>query len=123
MRCVICNDLFYIKRRILDLFSTKKEYVCNKCYKKYPISLGYEPIQLDKYKCVIVSMFDRKYKIEYNGFIQEYNKLFLANYNRKGYHAMFLDHIDLDDDFLEMMDMYSKLLKSNLAILCFSMKE
>jgi hypothetical protein len=54
-------------------------------------------------------------------YIENYSKL--ANFNRKGYHAMFLDHIDLDDDFLEMMDMYSKLLKSNLAILCFSKKE
>ena len=123
MRCVICNELFYIKRRILDLFKTEKEYVCNRCYKRYPINLNYEAIQLDKYKCVIISMFNKKNRIEYNGFVKEYSKLFISNMYRKGFHAIFLDHVILNDDFLEIMDMYSKLLKKNLAILCFTMKE
>ena len=123
MRCVICNELFYIKRRILDLFKTEKEYVCNRCYKRYPINLNYEAIQLDKYKCVIISMFNKKNRIEYNGFVKEYSKLFISNMYRKGFYAIFLDHVILNDDFLEIMDMYSKLLKKNLAILCFTMKE
>ena len=122
MRCVICNELFYIKRRILDLFKTDKEYVCNRCYKRYPINLKYEAIQLDKYKCVIISMFNTRNRIEYNGFFKEYTKLFISM-NRDGFHALFLDHIKLNDDFLEIMDMYSKLLKRNLAILCLTMKE
>ncbi len=123
MRCVICNDLFYIKRRILDLFSTNKEYICNKCYSKYPITLKYEAIQLDRYKCVIISMFKKRSRIEYNGFVKEYSKLFIANLKRDGYHAIFIDHIKLTEEFLETMDIYSKLLDSNLAILCFSMYE
>jgi hypothetical protein len=123
MRCVICNELFYIRRNILDLFNTKKEYVCNRCYKKYPIVLNYEAIQLDKYKCVIISMFKKRNRIEYNGFVKEYTKLFISNMERTGYHAIFLDHIYLSDDFLEIMDMYSKLLNSNLAILTFTVKE
>lgn len=123
MRCVICNEIFYIKRKILDLFKSDKEYVCNKCYKRYPIDLKFEPIQLDKYKCVIISMFKTRYRIEYNGFVKEYTKLFISNMYRDGYHALFFEHIILNDDFLETIDMYSKLLKKNLAILCFSMKE
>ncbi len=123
MRCIFCNELFYIKRTILDLFNTDKEYICNRCYKRYPINLTYEAIQLDKYECVIISMFKKRYKIDYNGFYKEYSKLFMANYIREGYHAMFFSHIKLTEDFLELIDAFSKLLDSNIAILCFSITE
>ncbi len=123
MRCVICNDIFYIKRRLLELFNTEKVYICNKCYKKHPIDFKYEAIQLDKYECIILSMFKKRERIEYNGFFKEYSKVFIANMNRKNYHALFFDHIILNDNTLEILDSYSKLLQSNLIVLCFSMKE
>lgn len=120
MRCRICNDFFYIRRGLLDLFKTKEEYICNKCYKAYPIHLSYEAIQLDKYNCVVLSMFSKKYKIDYNYFIKEYSKIFQANLNREGFHLLFFDHLDLDDYTLLLLDAISKLHSSNLIILCFS---
>ena len=74
MVCGICGEFFYIRRSLLDLFKTKKEYICNRCYKKYPIHIGYEAIQLDLYNCIIISMFERKERIEYNAFFKEYGK-------------------------------------------------
>ena len=123
MRCVICNDIFYIKRRLLELFNTEKVYICNKCYKMHPIDFKYEAIQLDKYECIILSMFKKRERIEYNGFFKEYSKLFIANMHRNGFEALFFDHIKLDDDTLEILDAYSKLLRSNIIILCFSATE
>ena len=123
MRCIICNDLFYIKRSLLKLFNTDKEYICNKCYKRYPIVLHYEAIQLEKYNCVVLAMFKKHERIEYNGFYKEYSKLFIANMHRKGFKALFLNHIKLDDDTIELFDAYSKLLRSNIIILCLSIEE
>ena len=123
MRCVICDNLFYVKRNILELFKTDKEYVCNRCYKKYPINLKFEAIQLDKYNCVILSMFNKRDKIEYNGFFKEYSKLFIANMHRKEFKALFFDHLKLNDETLELLDAYSKLLRSNIIILCLSATE
>ena len=60
MICRICGDIFYVRRGILDLFKSKEELICNKCYKKYPIHLSYEVCQLDKYNCVILPMFSKK---------------------------------------------------------------
>ncbi|MBQ9900471.1 MAG: hypothetical protein IJM36_05030 [Acholeplasmatales bacterium] len=120
MRCVICNDLFFIKRNILELFHTQKEYICNRCYKRYPINLRYEAIQLEKYNCVILSMFKKTERIEYNGFYKEYSKLFIANMHRKGFKALFFNHIRLNDETLEVFDAYSKLLRSDIIILCLS---
>jgi hypothetical protein len=123
MLCRICGEYFYIRRGLLDLFQTKEEYICNKCYKKYPIHLSYEGVQLDKYTCVILSMFDKKYKIDYNLFIKEYTKIFKANQNRKGYQLLFMNHMDLDDSSLEVLDAISKLFESNLIILCLSVRK
>lgn len=122
MVCRICGDIFYVKRGILDLFKSKEEYICNKCYKKYPIHLSYELCQLDKYSCVILPMFQKKYYIDYNAFIKEYSKIFIANMNRKGFKLLFFNHLDLSDiSSLEALDAITKLLSSNLIILCFSL--
>ena len=122
MVCKICGDIFYIRRGLLDLFNTKEELICNKCYKKYPIHLSYEVCQLDKYNCVILPMFQKRYNIDYNAFIHEYGKIFLANYKREGFQLFFFNHLDLTNDFeLEALDAVSKLVNSNLIILCFSL--
>ena len=60
MKCVFCNNNFYIKRSILELFKIEKEYICNRCYKEYPINIRLEKIHLDIYECTIISMFDIK---------------------------------------------------------------
>lgn len=71
MKCEICKERFFIKRNILNLFKEEKEYICTNCYKKYPIELGYETIQLDLYKATVISLFKKKYKIEYNVYYKE----------------------------------------------------
>ena len=122
MICRICGDIFYVRRGILDLFKTKEELICNKCYKKYPIHLSYEVCQLDKYNCVILPMFSKKYFIDYNLFIKEYSKIFIANYKREGFQIFFFNHLNLTDDYeLEALDAITKLVKSNIIVLCFSL--
>lgn len=122
MICRICGDIFYVRRGILDLFQSKEELICNKCYKKYPIHLSYEVCQLDKYNCVILPMFSKKYFIDYNLFIKEYSKIFIANYKREGFQIFFFNHLNLTDDYeLEALDAITKLVKSNIIVLCFSL--
>lgn len=122
MICKICGDIFYVRRGILDLFKSKEELICNKCYKKYPIHLSYEVCQLDKYNCVILPMFSKKYFIDYNLFIKEYSKIFIANYKREGFQIFFFNHLNLTDDYeLEALDAITKLVKSNIIVLCFSL--
>lgn len=122
MRCRICGQMFYIKRGILDLFNTKEEYICNRCYKKYPINLSYEAIQLDRYKAVIISMFSKRYKLDYNLFYKEYSKVFIANFKRKGFKTFFIDFINLNDYTLEIIDGITKLVNCDIIIVCLNSK-
>ena len=61
MTCKICGEAFYMKRGLFDLFDMKEVYICNKCYKKYPIDLSFLACQLDKYKCIIIPMCKKRY--------------------------------------------------------------
>ncbi len=119
MRCYLCDDNFYIKRGITDLFSSKKEYICNKCYKKYPINLSYEVIQLEKYNCIVLSIFNKKYNISYEPFYKEISTIFTSNL-KKGYKTFLFEHIELSDYNLEILDGITKLAESNIIVICLS---
>jgi len=124
MICKICGDKFYVKRGFKDLLKTKKEQnICNKCLEKYGINLSFQRIVLEKYDVMVVSMFRRKENIDYNLFYDEYSKIFISLMMKKGYHVIFLDHIYLNDYMLEEIDGITKLLESNLIILCLTAKD
>ena len=123
MKCRICNNFFYIKRKILTLFSSNEEYICNSCYKKYPIALSYEAIALDRYHCLVLSIFKHHYRIDYNLFFKEYSKIYHACLKRKGYKVLFLDYIDLNDDTFEVLDCITKLIESNILVLTFYVRK
>ena len=122
MKCVYCNNNFYIKRSILDLFKIEKEYICNRCYNNYPINFKLERIQLDIYECTLISLFDKKYYIDMNYYIKEYSKVFRTFFKKDNYKLLFFDEISLDDNSLEELDCMSKLFESNLIILVFNVK-
>ena len=65
-------------------------------------------------------MFDKKYYINYNAFIKEYTKVFIANLKRDGFEVLFFNHLILDDYTIEDLDAISKLMKSNIIVICFS---
>ena len=120
MKCVYCHESFYIKRGILDLFKSDKEYICNKCYKKYPLNLRIEHIQLDLYECMVISIFKSRYRIDYNYYFKEVGKIYESLINKKGYTLLFFDMVKLDDSVFEVLDGISKLNKSNLIILTYN---
>ena len=123
MRCLLCNQRFYIKRDFLNLFNTDILYICDRCYKKYPIELSYEDILLEKYECNVVSIFKKKHFIDYNAFVIEYNKIFISLSKINNNPIIFLNHLYLNDYDLEELDAITKLFESDINILCFSKDE
>ena len=117
--CKNCGSKFYIKRSILDLFSTKKEYLCPNCYRVYPLSLNFEDIILDKYEVKIVSMFKETRVKDLNCYINEYDKIFKSLLTTSKLPIIFIDEISLEDETFEELDAMTKLFESNLIILTF----
>ncbi len=121
--CMNCNNKFYIRRSILDLFNTKKEYLCMKCYKENPLNIKFEEIILDKYQLLIVSMFNNNFKIkDYNLYFNEYNKIFESLIQKENYHLLFYDDIIINDDTIMEFDAISKAVESNIILLTFTKK-
>jgi hypothetical protein len=124
MKCLICNNHFIEKRKFLELFKVERDLlICEKCYKKYPINLNLEFIELEKYHAVVISMFKRYYRINYNAYIYEYSKVLRQYFKRNGYFTLFFDKIDFDDHTLFMLDLISKLNDKNLIIVVFNTVE
>ena len=74
MECRICKKVFYERRTFLNLFKEEKGFICDSCYKRYPIEIQTEAFELENYNCLVVSIFKYGYKINYNYFIEEYQK-------------------------------------------------
>lgn len=121
MICRICKRVFYEKRKLLDLFKEEKGYICNQCYKKYPINLKTESFELENHSCLVVSIFDYDYKINYNYFIDEYQKIFERLHNLNNSDVLFFDCLDLTYD-LELLNIYANLLDNNIIILTFNLR-
>ena len=122
MKCRFCNNDFYIRRELHELFSNKKLYICDSCYQRYPIDLDILEFPLDDYHCVILSMFKKNYYIDYDYFIDEYSKIYQSLILRNGYMVLFFDVFTLNDYTIEMVDIYSKLLEKNIYVLCFHLR-
>lgn len=123
MYCKNCKNYFYIRRNLLTLFSSKKEYLCDKCYNLYPIKLEFNKVILEDYHAAIISLFEIKCKIDYNYFFLEYNKIYNANVRRKDYHVLLLDYLSLTDYTIEILNMISQLFQKNLLIITFFLKK
>ena len=122
MKCRFCNNDFYIRRELHELFSNKKLYICDSCYQRYPIDLDILEFPLNDYHCVILSMFKKNYYIDYDYFIDEYSKIFQSLMLRNGYMVLFFEIFTLNDFTVEMLDLYSKLLEKNIYIFCFNLR-
>lgn len=120
MYCRLCGKFFYIRRGFVELFSQKKEYLCDNCHNM--LNLKLEIIELERYHCYILSMFKKGRNIDYNYYINEYNIIVSKYICRDKYQFLFFDYIYLTDFNLEVLNMISKLFKKNLFILTFFIK-
>ena len=70
MKCLVCGKDFVIKRGFNDILRTKKEFVCDKCYKDNPIEIEFNYIPLKNHQLEIVSLFKTSY-VNHDAFINE----------------------------------------------------
>ncbi len=120
MRCMICNEKFYIKRNLETLFRVQSYTVCDKCYEKYKININYNVIPLDKHKIYIYSLFDQKYIFKHDPFKLEFSRLLnyvLKNNNIKD-NLFVYTNIRMSKFYFNTFNCLSKLLDSDLYIVC-----
>ncbi len=83
MKCLNCNERIEIKRNILNLFSFKKEFICNNCFDKIEFSPNSIPLPINNYNLVVTYLVDDTDKFKYDSLILECSKIYskLKSYN------------------------------------------
>ena len=121
MKCKICGRFFYIKRKIEDLFKNDKYTICEECYKKYKIKLGYDVLPLNNYNLYIYSLFGKKYFLKDDPFFMEFSKLFsFVLDNNKDKVILIYTDILINEKKIELFEYLSKLNDNDLIIICNS---
>lgn len=87
MKCLNCNKNFNFKRDISSILKKDDYLICDECYKRYPLQIGFSVIPLNNSNLIICYLFDKKYMINFKAFSYEYSRLFFQIYlkNKESY--------------------------------------
>ena len=117
LKCLICGKDFVIKRGFNDILRTKKEFVCDKCYKDNPIEIEFNYIPLKNHQLEIVSLFKTSY-VNHDAFINEYSQIYQKLKEEKGHKPIYLyDSFVLTEDKINEFDYLSEALDEDITIL------
>ena len=119
MKCKICQKSFFIKRKIKDLLAVQKYFICDDCYNKYKIKLGYNILPLENHNLIIYSLFEEEYIFKGDPFIIEYSELFnyVLESNSNAY-VICEKNVHITKYKIEMFSILSKLVNSDIILFC-----
>ncbi len=118
MKCAICNRNFTVKSRLKDLFKNKKYYICDSCYKRYPIKINYNVIPLNKHNLKIYSLFDKYYHFKNDPFVLEFSHLLEYVLTLENENIFIYNIININEHKLNYFETISDLMESDLIIVC-----
>ncbi len=122
IKCLNCENEFYVKRNFLTLFETKKYYICDECRKNNPIDFKYENIRLENYNLLIISMVENCYKFNIDSYQKEISKT-CKYFIKKDYFFVYLDIFILNDINIEIINFLANDVNKNILLLCFNLKK
>lgn len=119
MRCKICNKKFEMKRDFSNILEIQRYYICDTCYRKYPISLDMFTIPLSNGRILyIYTMFEQNYLIDTTPFIKELSILYKYCLNKYKKTLIFLENgFRIDDKTLFNYDTISKIEQKNIVVI------
>lgn len=124
MNCINCKEKFYVQRSFLKLFETRTYYVCDSCRKEHPLDLALEKVVLDQYELWIVSLFQKKEKVNYHAWTEEVSRIFWHFHLKySDFFVLFLEEVRLTDEVIEISDCISKMQEKSLLIITFFLKK
>ncbi|MFI3251776.1 MAG: hypothetical protein R3Y60_01415 [bacterium] len=76
MKCLNCKGNIVIKRNLLNLFSLKKEYICDECFKNINFDFNEIILPVNYYYIRINYLIINDEKIIHDCLINEYSKIY-----------------------------------------------
>ena len=118
LKCLACGMEFIVKRTLKTLFDTKMYYCCDRCISRYSFKINHSYIPLDKYELIIISLFEKDHKVNYQAFTFEYGQIYKRLFELKKEHIIIMyDKVYLTSVFIRNFNEISTLLDKDIYIL------
>ncbi len=123
MICHNCGKKFYVKRGFLQLFETKKYYVCNQCLNVFNFHPFVERIALENYDLVTIRLYSRKTYVCLLSFSEQIAFLVeRISQNHPDYFLVYEDEIKLTDEMIELLSFLADSVQQNILLICCRLK-
>lgn len=123
MICHNCGKKFYVKRGFLQLFETKKYYVCNQCLNAFNFHPFVERIALENYNLVSISLYSNKTYTNLVSFSEQIAYLVeRISKNHPDYFLVYEDEIRLTDEMIELLSFLADSVQQNILLICCRLK-
>lgn len=119
MKCLSCNNKFYVRRNLYSLFSTKEYYLCDNCLNDNPVDLMIDYIMLDKDEAIVLSLLRRRPMFTYDAYIHEMSYVVSKYFMDDRYYTIFVDELYVTDILIEFLDFLSKSENKKILILTY----
>ncbi len=120
MKCLNCSTNIVIKRNLLNLFSLRKEYICNECYNKLNIDFNDIILPINNYDLRIYYLLTETNNFVYDSLTKEntqlYNKLKETNYFIISLNRYYMSQINY-----EYLEILANHLQKNITILTYEL--
>lgn len=120
MKCLNCNEKIIKIRNILNLFSLKKEYICDKCYK----SIIFEPneilLPINNYDLRIYYLLRESDKFKYACLTTE-NSLLYNQLKKTNYFIITMNRYYMSDSNYIFLESLANHLEKNIIVLVYEL--
>ena len=121
MKCKICNKRIINHITFSDFFSNKKRFICDECYKLYPLHINYTVIPLSNYELKIYSMFEKEYYFKNDPFNLETAQILTYLLEKYADSIILLEKkLFLNETNLSIYEVIADINKKDLCIICES---
>lgn len=120
MKCLICKRTFSVKKNFSSLFLHERYLICDKCYKSYPIKIGYTVFPLTNHQLFIYSLYPKPYFINPLAYSYEYSKIFSYVYQKSNMADIYMafDTLRISKQKFDIFDELSSFYDKDIYIIC-----
>ena len=119
MKCLACNNNFYVRRNLYSLFDTKEYYLCDNCLKENPVDLMIDYIMLEDDEVIVLSLLRKKINFSYDAYLHEMSYVISRYINNEKYYVIFVDELYITDFIVEFLNFLSKIYDKKIMILTY----
>ena len=119
MKCLACNNNFYVRRNLYSLFDTKEYYLCDNCLKENPVDLMIDYIMLEDDEVIVLSLLRKKINFSYDAYLHEMSYVISRYINNEKYYVIFVDELYITDFIVEFLNFLSKSYDKKIMILTY----